>query len=61
MMIECRYCTVVGGPTRTNVWDFMGYENVFVGVNNMQGNSPGQDIADAMEQKRDMAALFYGH
>jgi hypothetical protein len=39
----------------------MGYENVFVGVNNMQGNSPGQDIADAMEQKRDMAALFYGH
>ncbi len=52
------YCTVVGGTSKTDVLDIWGYESTFVGVNNMQGNPPGQDIADAMEQRRDMAELF---
>jgi hypothetical protein len=57
----CSYCTVVGGPSKTDVLEIGGHDNVFVGVNNMQGNAPGQDIADAMEQRRNMAALFRGH
>jgi hypothetical protein len=44
------YCTVVG--SRMSVSD-EGYENTIVGINNM-GNPPGQDIADALEQKRNM-------
>lgn len=59
-LLECSYCAVVGGPTKTNVWDYMGYENVLVGVNNMQGNAPGQDIANAMKLARDIVALFRG-
>ncbi len=43
-------CTVVGGSTQTNVWD-QGTDNILVGVNNMQGNDPGQEIKDAMMQK----------
>ncbi|MHA2288789.1 MAG: right-handed parallel beta-helix repeat-containing protein, partial [Promethearchaeota archaeon] len=45
------YCVVVGGSTKTNVWDMWGINNILVGVNNMQGNPPGPEIQEAMEQK----------
>ena len=44
-------CTVVGGNNKINVLD-EGTDNIVVGVNNMQGNPPGQDIKEAMEQKK---------
>jgi parallel beta-helix repeat protein len=47
------YCTVVGGNSKTNVYD-EGTKNVLVGVNNMQGNPPGPAIKEAMQRKRDL-------
>jgi hypothetical protein len=55
--IGSSYCAVVG--TKTTVVD-EGYENTIVGVNNM-GNPPGQAIADALEQKRNIMGLFRGY
>jgi hypothetical protein len=61
-------CTVVGGSVKTSVLDWSdnpstpyydGY-NILVGVNNMQGNAPGEDICTAMEQRSDMKKLFPG-
>lgn len=49
--------TVVGGTNRTNVFD-EGTGNVLTGVNNMQGNAPGQTIKDAMSRKADIMRLF---
>ncbi len=54
--IGTSYCTVVG--SKTSVVD-QGYANTVVGVNNM-GNPPGQDIAEAMEQKMGIIGLFRG-
>jgi len=44
--------TVVGFGKETNVLD-EGISNTLVGVNNMQGNSPGPVIRDAMKRKMD--------
>jgi len=43
-------CTVVGGNNKTNVLD-AGTDNILVGVNNMFGNDPGQEIKEAMKRK----------
>lgn len=51
-------CVIVGGSTKTTVGDFAGYNNIIVGMNNMQGNSPGQEIQEAMEQKRELIQSF---
>jgi hypothetical protein len=51
-------CVVVGGSTKTNALDIAGYNNIIVGMNNMQGNSPGQEIQEAMEQKRELIKSF---
>jgi hypothetical protein len=51
-------CVIVGGSTKTNVADIAGYNNIIVGMNNMQGNSPGQEIQEAMEQKRALIQSF---
>ncbi|MHA1908657.1 MAG: right-handed parallel beta-helix repeat-containing protein [Candidatus Thorarchaeota archaeon] len=50
------YCTVVG--SKMMAFD-EGFENTIVGVNNM-GYPPGQDIADALEQKHEIMGLFRG-
>jgi hypothetical protein len=47
------YCTVVGGSNKTNVYD-EGTGNVLVGVNNMQGYTPGPAIRDAMKRKMEI-------
>jgi hypothetical protein len=47
-------CIIVGGSTKTNVLDIGGYNNIIVGMNNMQGNAPGPEIQEAMEQKREL-------
>jgi parallel beta-helix repeat protein len=57
-LFGCAYFTVVGGSTQTNVLDLGGYENTIVGINNMNGNPPGQDLADALEQKHEMMEVF---
>ena len=49
-------CTVMGGSTTTNVWN-QGTNNIIVGVNNMQGNPPGPEIKEAMEQKLSIFGL----
>ena len=50
-------CTVIGGSTNTNVYD-EGTDNLLVGVNNMDGNSPGQTLADALAEKMDIISHF---
>ena len=52
-------CVIVGGSTKTSVADFAGSNNIIVGMNNMQGNSPGQEIQEAMELKRELIQSFY--
>jgi parallel beta-helix repeat protein len=48
-------CTVLGSGNKTNVYaDPEGYNNIVVGVNNMQGNPPDPDIRDAMKHKAEM-------
>lgn len=42
--------TVVGGSTRTNVFD-QGTDNMVVGVNNVGGSPPGPDVSEAMRRK----------
>ncbi|MFX1346121.1 MAG: hypothetical protein ACFFBC_08100 [Promethearchaeota archaeon] len=51
-------CVIVGGSTKTNVADNAGSNNIIVGMNNMQGNSPGQEIQEAMEQKKELIRSF---
>ncbi|MFW9768474.1 MAG: hypothetical protein ACFFF9_07080 [Candidatus Thorarchaeota archaeon] len=53
-------CMVIGGHDvfDENTYWFGITTNVFVGVNNMQGNSPGQAIAAAMEHKRELMDLL---
>jgi hypothetical protein len=51
-------CIIVGGSTKTNVLDIGGYNNIIVGMNNMQGNSPGPEIQEALEQKRELLKSF---
>ncbi|MFX0007546.1 MAG: right-handed parallel beta-helix repeat-containing protein [Promethearchaeota archaeon] len=51
-------CVVVGGSTKTNVLDVGGYNNIIVGMNNMQGNSPGPEIQEALEQKMELLKSF---
>jgi hypothetical protein len=46
-------CKVVGGSNKTNVWD-QGFDNILVGVNNMQGNPLGPEIQEAMQQKMEI-------
>ena len=46
-------CTVVGSGKKTNVLD-EGINNTLVGVNNMNGNSPGPAIREAMKRKMEM-------
>ena len=43
-------CTVVGGSTKTNVWD-EGYDNILVGVNNM-GTGVGPTIQEMLKPMR---------
>jgi hypothetical protein len=50
-------CTVVGGNTKDIVYDD-GTDNLVVGVNNMNGHSPGQELADAQEQKKEVINQF---
>lgn len=45
------YNTVIGGSTKTNVFD-QGTNNTLVGVNNMRGNSPGPTLHEAQERRR---------
>ena len=45
--------TVVGGNNKTGVLD-EGTGNLLVGVNNMHGNSPGDELKSALQRKRDM-------
>jgi parallel beta-helix repeat protein len=49
---------VVGGSTKKNVLDIAGSNNIIVGMNNMQGNSPGLEIQEAMERKRELVHSF---
>ncbi|MFX1497303.1 MAG: right-handed parallel beta-helix repeat-containing protein [Promethearchaeota archaeon] len=51
-------CVVVGGSTKTNVADIDGYNNIIVGCNNMQINSLGPEIKEAMELKREIIQSF---
>ncbi|MFX1379624.1 MAG: right-handed parallel beta-helix repeat-containing protein [Promethearchaeota archaeon] len=51
-------CVIVGGSTKTNVLDIGGDNNIIVGMNNMQGNSPGSEIQEALEQKREFLKSF---
>jgi parallel beta-helix repeat protein len=51
-------CVVVGGSTKKNVLDIAGLNNIIVGMNNMQGNSPGPEIQEAMELKRELIRSF---
>ena len=51
-------CVIVGGSTKTNVLDIGGANNIIVGMNNMQGNSPGSEIQEALEQKREFLKSF---
>ena len=46
-------CTVVGFGNKTNVYD-EGVNNNLVGVNSMQGYTPGPAIRDAMKRKMEM-------
>jgi parallel beta-helix repeat protein len=50
-------CTVIGGSTKTIVYD-VGIDNLIVGVNNMEGNSLGQELADALDQKKEVISQF---
>jgi parallel beta-helix repeat protein len=52
-------CIIVGGSTKTNVLDIGGTNNIIVGMNNMQGNSPGPEIQEALEQKREILKSFH--
>jgi hypothetical protein len=47
---------VVGGPNRKNVLD-QGVGNVVTGVNNMNGNPPGPELQEAIEQMLDSRNL----
>ncbi|MFX0076531.1 MAG: right-handed parallel beta-helix repeat-containing protein [Candidatus Hermodarchaeota archaeon] len=51
-------CVVVGGSTKKNVLDIAGFNNIIVGMNNMQSNSPGPEIQEAMELKRELIRCF---
>ncbi len=46
-------CTTVGGKNKANVFD-QGTDNILVGVNNMFGNDPGQEIKEAMKRKLEL-------
>ncbi len=52
-------CTVVGGDSRSSVFD-EGTGNTVVGVNNQHGNSPGPALKAAMEAKRDAIKALTG-
>jgi hypothetical protein len=54
VLIYASECIVVGGSTKTNVLDIAGSNNIIVGMNNIQGNAPGQEIQEAMEYKREL-------
>ncbi len=43
---------VVGGPNNRHVFD-EGVGNIVTGVNNMNGNPPGPEVQEAIEQMRD--------
>ncbi|MFX1526655.1 MAG: hypothetical protein ACFFB4_03700 [Promethearchaeota archaeon] len=58
VLIYASECVIVGGSTKTNVLDIAGSNNIIVGMNNIQGNSPGPEIQEAMEQKRELIHLF---
>jgi hypothetical protein len=51
-------CVVVGGSTKTNVLDIGGLNNLIVGMNNMHDTSLGQEIQEAMEQKKELVQSF---
>ncbi|MFX1326639.1 MAG: hypothetical protein ACFE91_00655 [Promethearchaeota archaeon] len=57
-LLRSSECVIVGGSTKTNVLDFMGTNNLIVGMNNMQGNPPGPEIQEAMEQKKELLQSF---
>lgn len=57
LLVSSTDCTVVGGiggVNATKVYDDGGTGNVFVGVNNQQGNPPGPAIKEAMKTKQDV-------
>lgn len=59
--LDTSYCTVVGGGNnKVNVYDG-GTNDVLVGVNNMQGNSPGPAIKAAMQRKQDLIKSLMPH
>ncbi|MGB5910794.1 MAG: right-handed parallel beta-helix repeat-containing protein, partial [Promethearchaeia archaeon] len=58
VLIFATECVVVGGSTKTNVLNMFGTNNLIVGMNNMQDNSLGQEIQEAMEQKRELIQSF---
>jgi hypothetical protein len=58
VLLGASECVIVGGSSKTNVLDIDGYNNIIVGMNNMQDNTLGQEIQEAMEQKRDLMRSF---
>ena len=55
LIFPANNCTVLGSGNKTNVYaDPEGYNNIIVGVNNMNGNPPGPAIRDAMKHKTEM-------
>ncbi|MFX1501868.1 MAG: hypothetical protein ACFFDH_12965 [Promethearchaeota archaeon] len=58
VMLSASECVIVGGSTKTNVLDIGGYNNIIVGMNNIQGNSPGPEIQEALEQKMELLKSF---
>jgi hypothetical protein len=50
-------CIVIGGSTKAIVFD-EGTDNLIVGVNNMDGISPGKTLADALAEKMALISRF---
>jgi hypothetical protein len=49
-------CTIVGGKNKFNVYD-LGVGNIITGVNNMQGDPPGPNLSEAVQNKLDRMKL----